>query len=61
MSAWLWYLQITQETYRMETCHCPPSELHHCLLTSMFPELLFLLILHFGIFILQHTKKRIFY
>lgn len=39
---------------------CPLPELHHCLLTSMFPELLFLLILHFGIFILEQTQKRTF-
>lgn len=38
----------------------PLPQLHHCLLTSMLPELLFLLILHFGLFILEQTQKRTF-
>lgn len=55
----LWYLRVTQETGRMDTCHHPPPELHHCLRTSMFPELLFLFVFHFVIFVLEHTEKDI--
>lgn len=55
----LWYMQVTQETCGMDTCHCSPPKL--CLLTPTFPELLFVFIPYFGIFFLEHTQKRTFY
>lgn len=48
MRALLCSLGVTQEGSRVDPRHQLLPELHHSLLTSMFPELLFFFVLHAG-------------